>query len=126
MLHLNLIRLIKQEEGWGLTQENQWEINKDISDLNKQETIRRLVKFWKEHKEKDKVIIEGIVKTILPSGREGFVRDMQGNDYYFNFRDALCRHECLVKDSKVVFVLEDRLDKKRNVWKKNAVEIKSV
>lgn len=124
MLHLHLIVLIKQEQRWKLKEENQWKITDEISSMTKKETLQRLQSFWKKHRDKDKVYIEGRISRLLPSGKDGFVKDAAGEEYYFSFRDADCDRRKLLVGTRVMFVLGERLDKKRNIRKMNAIEIK--
>ena len=124
MLHLQLIVLIKEENSWKLKGENSWKITDEISSMDKQAVLRQLQAFWKEHRDKDKVYVEGVISKLLPSGKDGFVRDEKGKEYYFTFRDADCNRNKLLIGTKVMFVLGERLDKKKNVWKMNAIEVK--
>lgn len=124
MLHLHLVVLIKQEKGWKLKEDEQQKIDGEISRLNKKETLERLRLFWQEHRDKDKVYISGTVSKLLPSGRDGFIKDDAGNGYYFNFRDVNFDHSAIEVGLAVKFTLEERLDKRKNVWKKNAVDVK--
>lgn len=124
MLHLHLVILIKQEKAWKLKDETRWEISDEIASINKKETLQRLQIFWKKHRDKDKVYVDGIISKLLPSGKDGFVKDDKEKEYYFNFRAAACNHNKLIVGTPVKFVLGERLDKKKNVWKMNAIEIK--
>ena len=124
MLHLHFIILIKKENDWNLKDENRWEIAEEIASMDKKTTLQKLQIFWRKYRDKGKVYIEGSISKLLPSGRDGFVKDNMGTEYYFSFRDAECNHNKLLIGTKVMFVLGKRLDKKKNIWKMNATEIK--
>ena len=124
MLHLHLIILIKQEKEWKLKEEKQWKIDGKIAKLDRAGTLKLLRHFWAESRDKDKVYIEGAVSKILPSGKDGFITDTNGKEYYFSFRDAYCNRSKLVIGVKVMFVTGKRLDRKKNIWKDNAIEVK--
>lgn len=123
MLHSHLIILIKQEKSWKLKEENNWEIADDIASMEKKATLQQLQDFWKKHRDKDKVYVDGVISKLLPSGRDGFVKDDAGKEYYFNFRDAACNRNKLTVETPVKFVLGERFDKKKNIWKMNAIEV---
>ena len=103
---------------------SQWEIDEKIVKLGKLETLKLLRPFWEENRDKDKVYLEGVISKLLPSGKDGFIADFNGKEYYFSFRDAYCNRNKLVIGAKVVFVTGKRLDKKKNIWKDNAIEVK--
>ena len=125
MLHARLSQLIRQENNWKLNNRFSFKIDDEILKLNKNEVLNRLKPFWEKNRDIGKVFTAGVISRVLPSGRDGFVKANQtGEEYYFNFRDAKCNPNRLVIGAKVKFVLGKRLDKKHNVMKTNAVELK--
>ncbi len=124
VLHRHLIISIKQEKERQLKEEQHWKIPDEIASLDKASTLKKLSPFWREYRDKDKVYIDGTISKLLPSGRDDFIEDKTGKAYYFNFNAAKCNRNKLVMGTKVLFVIGERLDKKKNVWKKNAVEVK--
>ena len=125
MLHARLSQLIRQERNWSSTTEFSFGIGAEILNLNKNEILQRLKPFWEKNRDIGKVFVAGIVSRLLPSGRDGFVKSTDtGEEYYFNFRDARCDPNRLSVGKKVKFVIGERLDRRHNVIKKNAVELK--
>ena len=70
-----------------------------------------------------RVFASGRIEKILPNGSSGFIRGEDGRSFYFSFKDARCRRDKLQPEAEVRFALEERLDRKKNQWKENAVEI---
>lgn len=124
MLHRHLVIIIKQEKGWMLRQENQWEISEKIAALSKKDTLRRLKTFWEECSDIGLVYIKGKIDKMLHSGRDGFIKSEEGQSYYFNFHDTLCRRDALTVGISVRFTLEKRMNHRRNRLEENAVNIK--
>lgn len=125
MLHARLYQLIRQENNWRSKDNFSFNIDAAILNLNKNEILRRLNPFWEKNRDRDKVFLSGVVSRLLTSGRDGFVKmNDTGEEYYFNFRDVKCNPKRLSVGTKVKFVLGKRLDKKHNIIRKNAVELK--
>ena len=125
MLHARFSQLIRQENNWRLTDNFSFNIDAAILNLNKNEILQRLKPFWEKNLDRGKIFIYGFVSGLLPSGRDGFVKmNDTGEEYYFNFRDVKCNPKRLSVGTKVKFVLGDRLDKKHNIIRTNAVELK--
>lgn len=127
-LHLKLTELIRVEESWKQLQlPNNYQYPEDIIHMDKITVIRLLNNFWKKEKEKGVEFYEGVVDKLLLNGKSGFVKDNDGNSYYFNIRDFDKRDFRSVEEGKRVrFTLTERLDKKKNVMKLNAISISIV
>ncbi len=127
-LHFKLAELIRAEEGWKQLQlPNNYQYPSDVLQMNKKSIIYHLNDFWRKEKEKDVEFRDGIVDRILPNGKSGFVRDNDGNSYYFNVRDFDKRDFRNVEEGiRVRFSLTKRLDKKKNEMKYNAITLSIV
>ena len=91
-----------------------------------QELVDELDSLRKE-KEKDVEFYEGTIDKLLSNGKSGFVKDQNGKSYYFNVRDFDKRDaRSVVEGLKVRFALTERLDKKKNEMKLNAISISVV
>lgn len=124
MLHLHLSTLIREENNWKSDKNNLLKIDEEILKLDKVETLKRLKPFWEKNRDMDKVFISGIVSRISLSENYGFVKsDKNDTQYYFKFRDLKCDSRRLSVGTKVRFVLEERVDKKRNILRTNAIEL---
>lgn len=124
MLHRQLVILIRNEHQWNLAKCEKWTISEEIRNMEKQEILCRLTKFWQEYRDLGKKFIRGAIERILPNGKSGFVADEKGSTYYFQFRNAYCQSKYLTKGTEILFLLEDRLDRCKNQIKKTAVELK--
>lgn len=125
MLHAHLSNIIRKENNWNSERRSSLQIDEEILKLNRAETLKILKPFWEEKRDFGKIFVSGTIAKLLPSGRDGFVKaDKTGKDYYFNFRDVKCNSRQLIVGTKVLFVLEERFDKKKNISGPTAVEVK--
>ncbi|MFV0636969.1 hypothetical protein [Mitsuokella sp. WILCCON 0060] len=124
MLQAHLVDLIRQEKEWkAQVHRHKWQIAEDVTALDKKATLKELRAFWQEQRDKDKVFLEGTVKTVLPSGRNGFIKSQTGPDYFFSFADVKSGRQQIKEGTPVRFTLVKRLDRKKNRLSDNAVEI---
>lgn len=123
-LHYALVNIVRQEQQW---KPCKWKHNialpEDIAAMDKKQLLKELRSIWKQWRDQNKVFLEGTIKTILPSGRDGFITSDEGKDYYFNFRDAEGRSNSFQPGIKVRFELVDKFNKKKNRMDKNAVTV---
>ena len=124
MLQVHLVDLIRAENKWK-AQKNQhtWKVTADIAELTKKTVLKELKKFWQTQRDKDKVFLEGTVKTVLSSGRSGFIVSESGSDYFFSLSDVKTDRQQLKAGARVRFTIIKRLDRKKNCLSDNAVEI---
>ena len=129
-LHRKLTELIRAEEGWKQIQlpgNYQYQYPNDILHMDKRTVISQLNDFWKKEKEKDVAFYEGIIDKLFPNGKSGFVKSKNGKCFYFNIRDFDKRDSRKIEEGiKVRFALTERLDKKKNEMKLNAVSLSIV
>ena len=124
MLHRQLIVLVKQEKGWTVKEEERQNISETIGAMKKADVLRRLRPFWERHRDAGKTCISGTIVRLFSSGRGGLVKDGNGQTYCFSFRDVKGDHRRLVPDTPVVFSLEDRWNRKKEVMEKAAADVK--
>ena len=126
-LHRHLVLLIRAEKEWTLREKHQsWVIPEEINNLNKQETLQKLKKFWTYWRDKNQVWLFGTVTKLLAEGKSGFITDEQGKSYYFNSRDFERGRKHPEEGVKVRFSVIDKLDRSKGVVKPNAVNISIV
>lgn len=127
-LHFRLVELIRAEEDWRQQPlPNNFKYPDDILHMDKRMVIGQLNDFWRKEKEKDLEFYEGTIDKLLPNGKSGFVKDQNGKSYYFNVRDFDKRDaRSVVEGLNVRFALIERLDKKKNEMKLNAISISIV
>ena len=123
-LHRHLVILLRNENEWALREKHlAWSIPGEIVSLDKQETLRRLKKFWIYWRDKNQTWLFGTVTKLLAEGKSGFITDGQGKGYYFNSRDFENGRKHPEEGMKVRFSIVDKLDKSKGVVKPNAVNI---
>ena len=123
-LHYKLIEIIRSEESWKkIKLPNDFSYPEDIVSMDKQTILNNLKKFWHQEKNRGLEFFEGTIIKILPNDKSGFIEDTLGNSYYFNIRDFVKKINSLTIGLRVRFTLAERMDKKKNEIKKNAVEI---
>ena len=120
--HILLAKSLRVENNWKVSPE----LNKKVehfqlktADTNK--LINNLLVFWKKNKNKGDVPYEGTIEILLPNKKDGFIKCIDGNSYYFkgnsvNYKGYGC-------NQKVVFYLKDGFDKKKQRPTKQAYDI---
>lgn len=124
MLHRKLIANLQLENNWSQKKIETVELPQDIADMSTKDVLKELKGFWQHWQDIGKVFQEGVIEKILPNGGSGFIRTDDNESYYFNFKDAKCNKQLLVPGNRMKFVLMDRMDRKKNTVKKNAVDIR--
>ena len=81
--------------------------------MDKAEILKTLKPLWKEWRSAAKSYLTGVVIRVLPEGGSGFIQDEQGGH----------GKQKPIVDQRVRFTLVDKLDRKKNEVKKNAVDI---
>lgn len=123
-LLFKLIEEIREEKGWkGIRLPDGFSYPGTVTSLDKKAVIRELEEFWNEEKNKGVEFHEGVISRILSNGNSGFIHDNNGNNYYFSVRDFVKKVHDVREGDKVRYTLVDRLDRKKNEVKPNAVEI---
>lgn len=123
MMHRQLSIKLREENGWNAKDLSvEWSVDDKIAAMNACELLKSLQSFWREQRDAGLERLHGKVKTLLPTGNCGFITSDDGNDYYFQVRDIENRYRTL-DNAAVSFVIVDKLDKKKNIMKKNAVRI---
>lgn len=125
-LHYKLVEEIRKEEGWkNKILSEDFSYPENIQPLDKKAVLIELYSFWEREKERGIEYFEGIIDKVLPEGKSGFIRDENGNSYYFNVKDFVIKAKDLNNHvgNRVRYTIEERLDKKKMVMKPNAVQI---
>ncbi|NUN09197.1 MAG: hypothetical protein HUU54_08480 [Ignavibacteriaceae bacterium] len=118
-----------------LRTEHEWKIPPKLQELalelkvnfdqtqNSVVLIKELSKDWAENKYSGKEIKSGIIKTIMPSGKSGFISTGTQPDYFFRMSEFKGNKKYCVEKTKVTFYLEKSFDKKKNKETEIAVNI---
>lgn len=126
LLHRKLVANLYAENNWSQKKGKTLEFPHDIAGMSTKDVLKELKILWQQWQDAGKEFHEGTIERILPNGGSGFIRAENGESHYFNFRDAKCKQALLQPGSRVKFVLIDRMDKKKNQMKKNAIDIRSL
>ena len=120
--HVELTYLIRIEEGWNkIPQKLELAAKKVDIVLNEVEGesskhLNELKKYWKEKQIefiKNLPMQMGKIKTILPNGMAGFIKNNDGTDYYFAKRDFSGNPNDIKEGLSVKFNIRESFDKKK-------------
>ena len=124
MLHRQFTDILYKENNWSIRSwKLDWEVSQEIMTMPKKDILRELTSAWRTWRNQNKVFFKGIVKCILPSGRDGFITGEGNQDYYFKMRDIEFGRSHLQSGSHVRFTTCKRLNKKKQREEENATEI---
>ena len=127
-LHVELVISIKQQMDWKIKDTDVQQMKKFNIDSNKQYDYKQIYntlhKEWEKIKYKSSKRSNGVIKTILPNNKSGFIRSDDGNEYYFASRDVEGRMENIKENDRVSFYIEEGFDKKKGKSSPVAVKIK--
>jgi len=87
------------------------------------ETESELRKIWNTLKYDARPQYTGIIQSILPNGKAGFVKTDKGKSYYFSMRDVKGKREKIQVNQPVTFFLEEGYDAKKDRKTMNAVRV---
>lgn len=86
--------------------------------------ILHLSKLWNELKFRGQKRCSGIIHSLLPNGKAGFVKGNDGRSYYFQVRSFKEVANKATVGMPVTYYLEEGFDAKKNKKTLNAVELK--
>ncbi|MDR1610013.1 MAG: tetratricopeptide repeat protein, partial [Candidatus Symbiothrix sp.] len=78
---------------------------------------------WNRLKFDDRPSYSGVIKSLLPNGKAGFVETKKGSSHYFRINDFKGNPRNIVAGTKVTFCLEEGYDAKKGKNVLNAVRI---
>jgi tetratricopeptide (TPR) repeat protein len=84
---------------------------------------REIKRLWESIKYNQRPQLTGIIKTILPDRKAGFVLADNHKSYYFRMKSVHSKPESVKEGQKVSFFLEEGFDTKKNRATENAVKI---
>jgi tetratricopeptide (TPR) repeat protein len=122
--HLLLVKTVREENGWKLSSTllDKLEGYKE-EEVDKKTLVRLLEKFWRENKLRGEKIFKGEVSNILPNGKAGFIKDMEGSSFYFRMSSIRGRNVKVVRGTKVSFYIKKSFDKVKGAVSNEAIEI---
>jgi hypothetical protein len=124
LLHRQLTDLLRQENQWKQQKWTaNWQMIPEVAALDIKDILKELKPLWRKWRDKDKIFQQGTIKTILPSGKDGFIRAKSGSEYYFRFGDIEQGRRAMGKGAAVRFTVAERENPKRQRIEKNAVNI---
>jgi tetratricopeptide (TPR) repeat protein len=86
---------------------------------------KKLIDLWQSLRDGMQTRVKGVIQSILPGGKAGFVADDKTHKtYYFRMCDFRGKPEQALPNTSVTFVLEDSFDSKKGKAVKNAIRIK--
>jgi tetratricopeptide (TPR) repeat protein len=85
--------------------------------------IKKLKTVWHLLKYSSSTSYSGIIKSILPNGKAGFVETDMRRTYYFSMRNFKGKPEKALPGLRVTFYLEEGFDVKKNKKTMNAVNV---
>ncbi|GHT09903.1 hypothetical protein FACS189426_09280 [Bacteroidia bacterium] len=92
-------------------------------DIDVENEISNLKTVWNTLRYSEKKSYSGIIKSLLPNGKAGFVETDNGKSYYFSLRDFKASPKKAIAGTKVRFYLAEGFDAKKNMKTMNAVEL---
>lgn len=124
-LHIKLIELIRKEEGWSEDKcFKNYIISDHINNLTKNQVMNDLNSLWQDYKYANQTFIKGEVAKVFVNGKSGLIYDNNNKSYYFRLGDFIKRTDRVLTGQKVEFIATERLDKKNNQLKPNAIDIR--
>ncbi len=128
--HIELMYQIRKANEWKIDNDLQNLINKFQIDTTKTVNLRdferELKQLWEKLKFSNQTQLIGVVKSILPNGKAGFIEAENKKSYYFQLRNFKGKPELAKEGQKVSFFLEEGFDAKKNQKTVNAVNVKLV
>ena len=110
--------------------ENNWKVTPDLNKkvehfnlqtINTKDLIHKLLNFWETNRNKGDTLYEGIIETLLPNKKDGFIKCSDGNSYYFKGNSVNYKNYSV--NQKVSFFLKDGFDRKKQRATKQAYSI---
>jgi len=117
LIHALLVEAMRAQEGWGADNEAS-ELIAQCSSVtglpHDLPSLRKLAaQVWVDN-QPAVPMLKGIINTMLPHGKAGFIKGDDGADYYFKISDITDRHLQVVAGKKVSFVKTASFDKVHN------------
>lgn len=126
--HIEFMYQIRKANEWKIDNDLQNLINKFQIDTTKTVNLRdferTLKQLWEKLKFSNQTQLKGVIKSILPNGKAGFVETENKKSYYFQLRSFKAKPELAKVGQKVTFFLEEGFDTKKNQKTENAVNVK--
>jgi len=128
--HLLLAYSLREKEGWKTPEvlsklANEIGIALEVID-DTSNLFKELKLFWQEHKFSRLPKHKGIIKTIMPNGKAGFVTSESGEDFYFKVFSFNGRRSELKPELSVEFFVQNSFDRVKKEKSKQAVNISQV
>lgn len=123
--HYSLINEVRLENGWKAQAKIESEIKYLEMQVNSPVTLNKkeFQKMWKELTFKGQNKGSGVIKSILPHGKAGFIQTNQGQDLYFKISNVLSNRKLIQPQMKVDFYVRTSFDQAKNRESLEAIEI---
>jgi len=126
--HIALVYKLREENNWGIQDFLQSDIDTYKISLEKSssELFKELKEYWIKERSDSLPGFSGEIKNIISEGKAGFIKSVNGTDYYFNSRNFLDKKSSITIGLKVKFNIQKSFDKKKNCESKEAININIV
>jgi|TARA_B100000315_G_scaffold260800_1_gene325426 cold shock CspA family protein len=125
--HLILSYSLRENEGWKTPEviaALAGELGIELKSIeNTGSLIKELKKFWEQHKFSKLPKNKGMIKTMLPNGKAGFITSENGEDYYFKVMSFNGKRSQLKPGLKVEFFVQESFDRVKKEKSNQAVNI---
>ena len=124
--HLSLINEVRRENGWNPLTEVDAKLKKlsQMVAIQTYSSRKQLVIYWKKLVLNSLSKGKGIVKTIFPNGKAGFIQTEDGQDIYFKMSNVLLNRKHLKKQAIVEFYKKESFDRIKKAESVEAIEIR--
>jgi len=123
--HYRFSKMIRLESKWNVPieiEQSITRIEKRVCSPNDECLYNKLKQFWVNEKLLLSPRFSGIILSLLPHGKAGFIK-CENNSYYFTASSIMNKYNKIFPNISVTFSLIDSYDKKKNVHTKQAVDI---
>ena len=120
--HILLAKSLRVENNWKVTPDLNKKVEHfNLQTINTKDLIHKLLNFWETNRNKGDTLYEGIIETLLPNKKDGFIKCSDGNSYYFKGNSVNYKNYSV--NQKVSFFLKDGFDRKKQRATKQAYSI---
>ncbi|MBI5375910.1 MAG: hypothetical protein HZA77_10775 [Candidatus Schekmanbacteria bacterium] len=125
--HALLAYKLREQHGWKIPQQltnhlRELSITLPVN-VEYKHLLGELKKFWEKNKSDQLPKKEGKIKKLLPNGKAGFIKSIDGKDYYFRVISFNGNKAKLMEEIKVTFNVQQSYDKAKKKESEEAINI---
>ena len=126
--HIALIYSIRQEQNWKIDDQLQrqakaYQLEPEMLESS-ENAYPQLKQVWEKLKFENQTEFQGVIRTILPHGKAGFIETRSGESYYFKVTSFKEQRSKLTDGLAVRFYVEESFDAKKNRKSQVAINIR--